>query len=281
MLYHDLFLVIVLYKKNLSNSETLRTLGEFLNSPINILVFDNSPDRQYFSDYFIFNKFRVKYFHDGSNPGLSAAYNFAIKEAVFENKRWVLLLDQDTVFTKDYFSEILTLDSLKLHADTVAIIPKVFSLYDNIISPAKMYLGGLCRPIIIDSGLSNDPITAINSGTIISVAFIKKIGGFSELFPLDMLDHWYFREIYKLKKKVLVLNSIIFQNLSVAGNYQKEVSVVRYRNMLIAEKLFVKQDGVIAYTIFILRLIRRAFKQIRFKNKKYFFESIKSLFSLN
>ncbi|MBZ4041972.1 glycosyltransferase [Flavobacterium hibisci] len=281
MVFNDFFVVIVLYKKSLSTSETLNTLSEFLNFSINIFVFDNSPDRQYDAEYFDYKKFRVKYFHDGSNPGLSTAYNLAIEEAIKINKNWILLLDQDTIFTREFVSEISTINFSKLHIDTVAIIPKVLSLENKIISPAKMYLGGLCKPIKIDSGLAYDALTGINSGTILDIGFVKKIGGFNKSFALDMLDHWYFREIYKSNKNVLVLNCQIYQNLSVAGDYENEVSVTRYYKMLIAEKLFVKQDGIFAYVIFILRLITRALKQMRFKNKQYFFMTLKTVFNLN
>ena len=281
MVFNDVFVVIVLYKKSLSNAETIITLSEFLTLPVDIFVFDNSPDRQYDEEYFDYKNFKVKYFHDGSNPGISIAYNLAIDEAVKIDKKWILLLDQDTIFTRQFVLEVSSFNFMKLNIDTVAIIPKVVSLENNIISPAKMYLGGLCMPKKTDSGLAHGALTGINSGTIINVQFIRKIGGFDRSFALDMLDHWYFREIYRLNKKVFVLNSLIYQNLSVAGDFEKEVSVARYYKMLVAEKLFVRQDGTFAYGIFILRLLRRALKQMRFKNKQYFFVSLRAIFNLN
>jgi len=140
---------------------------ESLDTPINLLVFDNSLDRQYKSDNFVFKKFNIKYYHDGVNHGLSVAYNVALEEALKLNKKWLLLLDQDTVFTKKYISEIISVDFSKIPNSVAAIIPKVVSLNNNnSISPAKMSTGGLCRTIELNSGISYTPITGINSGTL-------------------------------------------------------------------------------------------------------------------
>jgi GT2 family glycosyltransferase len=279
MNFNEVFLIVVLYKTSLIDSETIESLNESLDIPINLLVFDNSLDRQYKSDNFVFKKFNVRYYHDGINHGLSVAYNVALEQASKLNKKWLLLLDQDTVFTKKYIDEIMSIDFSKIPNTVAAIIPKVVSLgKKNSISPAKMLTGGLCRTIEINSGISHTPITGINSGTLVNIQFIKSIFGFNQTFPLDMLDHWYFREIYKSKKEVLVLNSVIFQNLSVAGKFEETVSVERYEKMLIAEKMFVKEDGMLGVLIFKLRLFRRALKQFNFNNKMYFYTSVISIF---
>jgi hypothetical protein len=44
------------------------------------------------------------------------------------------------------------------------------------------------------------------------------MNGFNMNFSLDFLDHWYFREIFKSNKFIYVLNSTIYQSLSVSGN---------------------------------------------------------------
>lgn len=270
MNFNETFLVVVLYKNSLTDSETIRSLNDSCYKEINLFVFDNSPQRQYDNEKFVFKKFNVEYYHDGSNPGLSAAYNLALEKALKINKKWLLLLDQDTVFTKDYIDEINSIDFLNIPNNVAAIIPKVVSFEGSKISPARMLTGGLCKTIEIESGISLSTITGINSGTLIKTQFIESITEFNTAFPLDMLDHWYFREIYRSKNVVLVLNSTIFQNLSVAGKFEETVSIDRYRNILLAEKIFIKNDGLFALLIFKLRLIRRALKQVKFKNKLYF-----------
>ena len=42
--------------------------------------------------------FRIHYISDPTNPGVSKAYNVGFELARQLNKKWLLLLDQDTVF---------------------------------------------------------------------------------------------------------------------------------------------------------------------------------------
>jgi GT2 family glycosyltransferase len=268
----DIFFVIVLYKCNLERSETINTLRDNLFSTTELFVFDNSPQALYNSSFFNFDKFIVTYKNDTSNPGLSEAYNQALKEASIKGKKWILLLDQDTFITKNYIEEIINLNIESLSKNIAAIIPKVRSNNNNkfLISPAKIYPGGFVKPISINSGISNKPITGINSGTILNVDFMNSINGFTQNFNLDMLDHWYFREIYTAQKKVFVLDSTINQSLSVSEYFEENISLERYKNMLFAESTFVKSLGNKHIVLYKIRLFYRLFKQIRFKNFEYF-----------
>lgn len=279
MNFSNFFVVVVLYKCTLEDSETIKSIQKNFDQKVPLFVYDNSPVEQYENTHFVFNQFEVEYLHDEKNSGLNAAYNHALKKALKEEKKWLLLMDQDTFFTNEYIQEIGSIDLSKIPENVVAIIPKVLSIEKNNISPAKMMKGGLCKPIKIKPGISEEPITGINSGTLIRTDFIQSIGGFNSSLPLDMLDHWYFREIYKLNKAVLVLESSIFQDLSVAGNFEETVSINRYKSILRAEKIFLKNDGLLAKVIFNLRLIRRALKQLNFKNKIYFRTTISSFFN--
>ena len=160
--FNDIYVVIV-YKTRLENSKTLETLSVNFGEEMCLMVFDNSPERQYFENEFIFNKYKIKYYHDGSNPGLSFAYNIALKNASLLNIKWLLLLDQDTNFTQEYFKEILKLDSNKLSNIIVSILPRVLSIKDNkMISPTRITFGGFSKPIFLQSGIINDPISGIN-----------------------------------------------------------------------------------------------------------------------
>lgn len=282
MSFEDIFIVIVLYKSNLETSVTIKTIGESLgvNSTIDIFVYDNSPNKQYLDENFIYQNFNVQYVHDSLNLGLSRAYNSALELAKKNKKSWLLLLDQDTYFTKEYIDKISILDKQYLKHDTVAIIPKVNNLNNNqVISPGKMFLGGICRPLIIEEGIVNSKITGINSGTLLSIAYLNEINGFNENYTLDMLDHWYFKKIFDDKRNVLLLGATIKQDLSVIQDFEANVSCLRYKQMLEAENLFMKEEGYLNYFVFKLRLISRFFKQLKFKNKVYFQLTLKNVFN--
>lgn len=278
----DLFFIIVLYKNNLENSRTIKTLEISLNKNINLFVYDNSPERQYQEEEFVYSKFNIRYFHDPLNSGLSKAYNHALELAVNNKSSWLLLLDQDTYFTKEYIDSIETLEIDKLGDKIVAIIPRVDSLTNNQkISPAKILLGGICRPFECQKGIVKSKISGINSGTILKVDYLKSINGFNTNYTLDMLDHWYFKKIFNDKEDVFLLDAVINQDLSVLENFEDAVSIQRYKQMLNAEYLFMKEESFISLVVFRLRLISRVLKQRKFINKEYYKFTLKTLFRYN
>ncbi|WP_432222940.1 hypothetical protein ACRASX_07475 [Flavobacterium sp. TMP13] len=274
-----IYIVIVLYKTKLEESKTIISLQECLVGNISILVFDNSPKSQYESNNFVFNKFNILYHHDSTNPGLSGAYNYALFLAKNTKSRWLMLLDQDTIITKDYINEIENLNFNEISNRVVAIIPTVVSLSHNkIIAPVKVLIGGIFRPVTLSSGEVKDKISGINSGTLLRTSYLDSIGGFSKNYTLDMLDHWYFRKIFKDKKSIYLLRSNILQNLSIDSGFEENVSFNRYKQMLKAEKLFVQEDGLLSRFVYKARLIFRLLKQITYRNKDYFKLTLKHVF---
>lgn len=267
----NFYIVLVLYKTKLEDSLTIISLSNYLSSNFDILVYDNSPEKQYDNSHFRLKNLNINYVHDELNPGLSHAYNYALSRASINKLNWLLLLDQDTSLTKDYLEEITTLNLSQATNDFVCVIPNVKSIEKNIIiSPAKFSLGGVCRPIVFKPGITSFPITGINSGTILNVEFMNSINGFNSDFKLDMLDHWYFREISKRKKSILLLQSTIYQNLSIFGEFEQNISIIRYNNLLIAERKFIEDDKLISFYIYKFRLLIRSLRQLKYNNKEYF-----------
>ncbi|MDR7208985.1 glycosyltransferase [Flavobacterium piscis] len=278
MKLEDIFVIIILYKNNLENSRTIKTLETSLDKKINLFVYDNSSEKQYPEESFSYNKFNVQYFHDPTNVGLSKAYNYALKLAVNNKCSWLLLLDQDTCFTKEYIDAVEMLRVDKLDKKTVAVIPRVKSLTNNQkISPAKIILGGICRPFNYQEGIITSKISGINSGTILKVDYFKSIDGFNANYTLDMLDHWYFKKIFDDGKNIFLLNATINQDLSVLENFEESVSIERYKQMLKAESLFIMEESFISLAVFKLRLFFRILKQRKFRNKEYYKFTLKIL----
>lgn len=277
----EIFIVIVLYKTNLEDSRTIKTLEISLDKEIKLFVYDNSPEKQYQEESFTHKKFKVTYFHDNSNSGLSKAYNHALKLAVDKKSSWLLLLDQDTCFSKKYIEAIEILKKDQLEDKTVAIIPRVISLTNNMqISPAKMLLGGVCRPLQHPGGIITSKISGINSGTLLKVDYLKSINGFNDRYTLDMLDHWYFRKIFEDGNNIFLLNAIINQDLSVHENFEESVSIQRYRQMLEAECFFIKKENLLSFFVFKLRLIVRLLKQLKLQNKNYYKFTLKKILNV-
>ena len=89
------------------------------------------------------------------------------------------------------------------------------------------------------AGIANQPLMAINSGTVITAETLRWLEGFSEEFPLDYLDHWFFYQLNQANKKIEVLPIHLKQELSVLD--YRTMSPQRYRSIIEAETLFYRR----------------------------------------
>lgn len=279
--------VIVLYKRFPRDSQALNALlricaeDQTVAAQIEILVQDNSPE----SHGVVFDPLEANsgicldYHHMPDNPGLARAYNLALARAGSRDLQWLLLLDQDTCLTGQFFSELLT-NLQRDHSERpCAFVPQL--VQGNIVlSPqfvGKVFYDRMDRGF---SGLSPRPIVAFNSAACISVEDLVAIGGFPPEFWLDYLDHMVFHRLQRERGRVFVLDSQLEHSLSVA-DIELNVSNERYENILRAEWLFVRRSGWGGGpTVHRLRLLKRALSHsIRLGNKSYALQTLRSAFS--
>lgn len=275
--------VLALYKKKIKESPTyISLLNSYFKNKLPLLdffllVYDNSPNQQELLPNI---PFKYQYIHDPYNRGLSVAYNVALRTAIFMNSPWLLLLDQDSKLSHDYFSTIgRTLKINSSNESIVAYVPKV-ACNDSIVSPSRVIFGGQFRPININFvGPINFHITAINSGTLLRVAYLESIQGFNNLFQLDYLDHWLFNKIHLDSKKVYVFNSIVQHDLSIS-DMDANMDLPRYINILHSEKLFyLKYKSKGENIFYLIKLFIRFLRlTILLRNKKFAFIVLKQLY---
>src|SRR5947209_5613325 len=104
----QIIIIIVLFKRKVANLSSSPILFRLCNSPeenIKLIIYDNSPCNDP-NIYKVLSE-RVIYFHNKTNPGLAYPYNFALDYCNKEGIQWLLLLDQDTLLTNEYFEELL------------------------------------------------------------------------------------------------------------------------------------------------------------------------------
>ena len=268
---NDLLVVIVLYRQQLSESISFKSLMQCAtdcNSGIDLYIYDNSPIDFVQEDIKLYqNKIKIQYIRDISNIGIGKAYNEGYIYAESIRKNWILLLDQDSLLPNSYCSIFFDTLSKYYSNDIVAYVPKI-EVKGKIISPAKISNSGFLTFLDnkhLEKGIKFN-ISALNSGTIISTCFLKEIGGFSEHYPLDMLDHWLYKKIVMLKKTIVLMPITIQHNLSVMSGYTLDRK--RLISILNAEKNFVNEFGNILDIFFYkLRLLGRCIKYfINFEN---------------
>jgi GT2 family glycosyltransferase len=274
----SLFVVLVLYRTDISGSSTVRSLlnqrappSGFLNR---ILLFDNSPDKQCCSLAPCWD-----YYWPGSNLGLAGAYNFALAEARRVKCDWLLLLDQDTTLHPEFLSNLHAgLNAIQDHENVVACVPEVW-MGNTPISP---WIRKWSRNVSFRRKGTFIPrrIGAVNSGTCVRTSFVDGLGGFDQRFWLDFLDHWLFAAIERSGNSISIADQRIEHDLSVR-DYNNGVSLERYRNILNAESLFTREYlETFGRLAFLGRLPFRALRQFAcVRDKRIAFATISLLFN--
>jgi len=267
--------VIVLYKQLLAGSETISTLLELadqareLNLEIELLLYDNSPEAQDWN-HPIKEKIPVIYVHDTSNGGLVPAYNRALALAKAKGIEWIFLLDQDTPLSIRYFEALSS--ALHQHQSDqriAAFVPHI-QVRGKYIAPS-WFQGGVHRHLKPNwHGVAEKAITTINSAAVIRVSFVDSIGEYNNQYPVNFLDYWFFREVYRRGKMVWVLDCDLEHGLSVA-NRDTFPSVARYQDIIRREGIFYRSNHSLVWSaVFWSRLMLRGAKHyIVFKDKGY------------
>ena len=252
-----------------SESPSLCSLVRILNdnpelaSHFSVVLYDNSPHRQ---DHELPVDFPIHYEHNPANGGSAAAYNYALARAERTNHEWLLLLDQDTSLTCEFFKELIACTSaLQAQCDLAAIVPKLL-VQGKIHSPQAHLIDKLRRPFsrldpISDlgvRGVQKGRLLAYNSGATLRVSALRAIGGFPNEFWLDYLDHAVFHALCASGQSIWVMDTVLGHDCS-QGN-PDSIPLWRFRNTLAAQTLFVKRTGNffdrLLYRLWLLRCSR-------------------------
>jgi len=232
MNYDQIQFVIVLYKIDIVESETFKSLVKpLLKFGCSLFVYDNSPVRQ--TSKILEDTNEIVYVHDAHNSGLSKAYNLAAIHARNNNKKYLLLLDQDTLFTENSLN--IYIDAFQKYPDIKLFAPILSIQNGKIMSPCKyQYKWGKLIDSINPGVYSLNQFVPVNSGLCIEVDTFFEVGGYNENVKLDGAD-FQFIERFKTKyKEFVVLNLRLFQNFSL---FDDDISGVSARYKLFIEDL--------------------------------------------
>jgi hypothetical protein len=156
-----------------------------------VLIWDNSP-RPFVSIPDGLSPFESV--ADKDNPGLASAYNAALARAVATDCDWLVLLDQDTQVTLDYLEAVIEFAN-RPAVPSAADPPPIGLAYpqlrqgNRVLSPTR-FPRLRARPYPHRPMLAHaDRIMVLNSGSVVSVAAARAVGGFPVSYPLDALDH--------------------------------------------------------------------------------------------
>ena len=266
--------VVVLYKRKPERSQTINSLAavfekdpELLRS-IRVLIWDNSPTAILPSNL----PFPCDYKHAGGNVGTSGAYNKAMEYADQQGSPWLLLLDQDTTLSNEFLPRMLEYSYRLLDSPEVgSVVPFIYS-HAQLVSPRLLLSFNRNQQIPLTlNGVCRKKAFAVNSTTLVRVAALKEIGGYSEEFWLDLSDVYAFQAMYAKRRYIYVAADLVLQHSLSGMDYDKEMTYERYRNFLAAEGAFVDlYSSPLERAAQLFRLFARTFRQYRrFENKAF------------
>jgi len=225
---NDTLAVLVLYETRLEHCESFLSLSKNLKntgSKMDIVVYDNSPEPVYQKEA-SFENWNIHYIHDRSNPGVSKAYNEGFKIGKELNKKWLLLLDQDTIFPQDAL--IKYFDAMNSHKNSVLFAP-VLIVNNKIYSPSRYYLKRGFHLKSIKVGLNTiRNKTLLNSGMCISLAAFEKIGGFNEKVKLYFSDLNFIDKYRRHYTGFIVLDTICEHKMFTIENKNGQSQLRRF-----------------------------------------------------
>jgi hypothetical protein len=213
-------ILVVLYKKRLSESITLTNLSKikktFFFGDSQLIIWDNSPEEMDQNDLSLLGKsMNINYVHTPQNLPLSKIYNSVI-ETYMASEDYLILLDHDTDVTEAYFAEIAEKIS-EPHPPNL-LLPQIF-VNDIIQSPAYQHILYSKKWDRLKGGLyKSKKIGAINSGMVISGRF------FSDGFRYDERLLFYGTDTYMTYlyghayKEFYLLNASLKHNLNFLSN---------------------------------------------------------------
>lgn len=261
--------VIVLYNERLQSTLTYRSLlAQMKNIPI--FIWDNSLIAQHQMSEF--KNRNIIYTHCPDNKGISYAYNRAAEYAYDNNYRWIMLLDQDTTFSADYFSKLI--QCLETNKEIQCFFP-VHKLQNGLyLSPVRSYFK-MSRLSRNKSGgkLKFKNYAIINSGLLIDVSLFKMVGGYNEKVFLDYSDFQFIERLSKYSTEGFCVDSICIQNFSnTITDFDKLIG--RFKLFCLSVRGCSKNslfDYLVYFTIVLKRGISLTIRTRSFKPMQKFF----------
>lgn len=265
--------VMVRYNTPLHQSDTLRGVCEaFRSSPsiregYEFLIWDNSPEKLANPSLPI----PFEYQYSRHNLGIAGAGNSALRTARERGHRWMLLLDQDTKVHSGFFEAMLRWSAeLESRSEIALIAPTVRS--GNLIVSPRQYLFNRHRAYADPTpGIASGEAFAINSGSLVRVAALREIGGFSTDFWLDYSDIYVCHQLYLRGYKIWRATDAELEHEMSVRDYDRLMTPARYINYSYAETAFNDlYKGVLENWAQNLRLFARTIRQRhKYKNRAF------------
>ncbi len=235
--YTTILYVVVLYEIPLKQSTTIISLDKSAlksDVAIDVLIYDNSKSDNSSEYTHLFSNLNITIIHNPSNPGVSAAYNYALLEMQSQHE-WVVLLDQDTLLSIETVVEYSKAAMIAESENVYICAPVLLDSKSLLWSPSKqlLYRGVHINVETLKVGkfMQTQNNTILNSGLMVNRQIIPKIGSFnSDLFYYSDLE--FFDRYTDQYKYFYVIPLTHVHDISSHGRDNFEDATKRYPLLL-------------------------------------------------
>lgn len=260
--------ILVLYNINYSQSVTFNDLIQteyFHNKRIDIIAVDNSTTD--YQNNVIDNMENINYISMNGNVGLSKAYNQALNHITDKEGNLIVLLDDDTHITNQYFQEI---EKAYIQQNADIYLPIIYDQLGCLLSPSIIRNYRCIRAKTLDE-INDRNICGINTGMAIKGEIFTSYRYNENLF-LDYVDHNFIRDMKEQKRKIVYVNTTLEQNFSLlADDYTSSLRRFKIAKKDICE--YYNHRGWISKCFYHYTMLRRRMKNFKqFKKIGIFFE---------
>lgn len=258
---------VVLYYPTKEEVEKLKEYSKIVQS---IYVYDNTESNKpdFINNVQTFDN--CIYISNNRNDGISKSLNYLCEKAIEDGFKYILLLDQDSIFDITNIKKLFT--SIKKCAlENVGVFAPLSKPIKSYKESSYSYKENMNNEVIREVDWK------ITSGSVIDLDVFNTIGGFDENLFIDKVDYDYCKTLKKNGyKTVEVSNSFLYQFLGEAQggifNFSQHNPIRHYylfRNRLYIVKKY-KEDykGTRKLIFLLLSITRHILSVLIFESEK-------------
>lgn len=253
--------VLVIYGCRVEDSLSYKTLIQG-SEEINLFVYDNSPILQ------CTNLQVAEYVHDTSNGGLGKAYNAACRYAFANGYKWLLLLDQDTIFPKEALLAYRRALALNLGVDM--IVPRLQVEDGRYMSPTHYFMktSKLQREVPVGRVRLTD-VSPVNSGMLVTVDSFRRVGGYEDDVWLDFSDICFIEKYKRKYSDFYILPDVVCTQAFSGLECDKEKIYKRFCIYLECARNFPRKSFIDSVELFLTTLRPTLSRTIKERTLRY------------
>ena len=253
--------VLVIYGCRVEDSLSYKTLIQG-SEGTDLFVYDNSPIIQSSETQV------AEYVHDTSNGGLGKAYNAACRYALANGYKWLLLLDQDTIFPKGALAAYRRALALNLGVDM--IVPRLQVEDGKFMSPTHYFMktSKLQRDVPVGRVRFNE-VSPVNSGMLVSVDSFQCVSGYEDDVWLDFSDICFIEKYKRKYSDFYILPDVVCTQAFSGLECDKEKIYKRFCIYLECARNFPRKSFIDSVELFLTTLRPTLSRTIKERTLRY------------